>query len=96
MQQDSIALARAIRIYNTQPLGRNLYSPLEIHFSYSAENLAFLSNYKSHPYNYTRRQINLDIRKCKEAELAERRKEWEKANRRIGKRLQEKLETCAS
>ena len=80
MLQDNIAVARAIRIFNTQPLGRNQFSPIEIHYSYSAENLAFLSNYKWHPYNITRKRINLDIRRVKQAELEIRRREWEKAN----------------
>ena len=81
MGQDNITVLRAIRIFNTLPLTSNGYSPLEIHFSFSADSLAFLSNSHKHPLNATRRSINLQIRKVKENERLKRQKDWLKINK---------------
>ena len=68
MNQDNISVLRAIRIFNSMPNTKNGLSPLEIHYSFSADSLAFLSNNNKHPCNAKRKEINLKIRRVKEQE----------------------------
>ena len=81
MNQDNIAVLRAIRIYNTMPNTKNGLTPLEIHYSFHPDSLAFLSNTKKHPWNAKRRDINLEIRRVKEKERLKREILWKKQNK---------------
>ena len=81
MNQDNISVLRAIRIFNSMPNTKNGLSPLEIHYSFSADSLAFLSNNNKHPCNAKRKEINLKIRRVKEQERLKREKVWQKQNK---------------
>ena len=73
---DSIAVAQAIRIFNTKPMSTNKLSPIEIHNSFHPNSLAFLSNSGKHPFNATRRELNMKVKMIKEKERLKREKQW--------------------
>ena len=81
MSQDNLAVLRALRIYNTMPSTKNGMSPLELHYSFHPDSLAFLSNTRKHPWNAKRREINLEIRRVKEKERLKREILWKKQNK---------------